>query len=144
MPLCDIILSSTLATHTELVSDIMRSIYVDNLVTGSRSDNQAYKLYNAWSQVADHYWKLVLSSWGSFWPTPIIISNWRPMLIKRNMSFVVTNPSDAADCTETFAHASDTGREAKTSWWWIQGAWSNLECLIQSICFSLTELAKQL
>ena len=35
------------------------------------------------------------------------------MLIKRNMSFVVANPSDAADCTETFAHASDTGREAK-------------------------------
>ena len=34
------------ATYTELVSQVLRSIYVDDLVTGSRSENQAYKLCN--------------------------------------------------------------------------------------------------
>ncbi len=32
-------------THGELVSKILRSIYVDDIVTGSRSDEQAYNLY---------------------------------------------------------------------------------------------------
>ena len=34
------------ATHTELVSQVVRSIYVDDLGTGSHSENEAYKLYN--------------------------------------------------------------------------------------------------
>jgi hypothetical protein len=38
-------LEQHLETHSELVLQVLRSIYVDDLVTGSRPEEQAYELY---------------------------------------------------------------------------------------------------
>ena len=87
-------------THGELVSKVLRSIYVDNIVTGSHSENEAHKLYTGA--------RTLLKS-GAF-NLGKLLSNSRTKIDEEESSSR-SNTATLDDSTETFTHAKLGGTQ---------------------------------
>ena len=112
----------------------MRSIYVDDLVTGSHSENKAYKLYNET--------KLLLKT-GAFKLRKFLTNSQQLQTkVDEEESELRSNQSEPADCTGTFGQVT-LGRkqELHDDEHKVLGVTWNVSS--DQFVFSLTELAKQ-
>ena len=89
--------------HRELVSRVLRSIYVDDIVTGSHSEEQAYKLYTGAKS---------LLKMGAF-NLRKLLTNSRSLQTKidEKESPSCSNLAESSDSTETFTQATLGGTQ---------------------------------
>ena len=121
-------------THGEVVSKVLRSIYVDDVVTGSHSEEEAYKLYSGA--------KMLLKT-GAF-NLRKFLTNSRSLQrkIDEEESPLRDNTTGASDSTETFTQVTLGGTQGlHDGEHKVLGVAWNVSS--DQIVFSLTELAEQ-
>ena len=121
-------------THGEVVSKVLRSIYVDDIVTGSHSEEEAYKLYTGA--------KMLLKA-GAF-NLRKFLTNSRSLQrkIDEEESPLRDNTTGASDSTETFTQVTLGGTQGlHDGEHKVLGVTWNVSS--DRIIFSLTELAER-